>query len=78
MGWGSGSANFPYLVDPFAAMQAFIHSIRSSVVIEGMLNDYNYVQAKAIARQADICVVFAVRASSSCLTQLTRVELGLG
>ncbi|KAK4703614.1 beta-glucosidase, partial [Phenoliferia sp. Uapishka_3] len=75
MGWGSGSANFPYrtsvipscstfthasltVVDPLSAIQTFVHSQNPTAVVEGMTNDYNYFQAQAVARQADICLVF--------------------
>nr|AFK65507.1 beta glucosidase [Glaciozyma antarctica] len=58
MGWGSGTANFPYLVDPYSALQTFIHSVKNNAVIEAVLNDYS-PQVATIASLADICLVFA-------------------
>lgn len=59
MGWGSGTANFPYLVDPYSALQTFIHSVKNNAVIEAVLDDYS-PQVATIASLADICLVFAV------------------
>ncbi|KZT52914.1 glycoside hydrolase family 3 protein [Calocera cornea HHB12733] len=59
MGWGSGSANFPYLIDPLAAITSFVYSKEPDTVLEGILNDYNYAAINQVASQADICLVFA-------------------
>ncbi|KAJ6468264.1 glycoside hydrolase superfamily [Mycena sanguinolenta] len=58
MGWGSGTANFPYLIDPLAAITAHIQSIDPTVVIEGVLDDFNLVQIGNVASLADTCLVF--------------------
>ncbi|KAF7290169.1 Fn3-like domain-containing protein [Mycena indigotica] len=58
MGWGSGTANFPYLVDPFAAISAHIRSINPTVVVEGVLSDYAYNAMAPVARNSDACLVF--------------------
>ncbi|KAJ7099740.1 beta-glucosidase [Mycena epipterygia] len=58
MGWGSGTTNFPYLIDPLAAITAHIQSIDPTVVVEGVLNDYNTAQITTVASLADTCVVF--------------------
>ncbi|KAJ7451239.1 glycoside hydrolase superfamily [Mycena galericulata] len=58
MGWGSGTAYFPYLIDPLAAISAHIRSINPTVVIEGILDDFNTVQVGLIASLADTCLVF--------------------
>ncbi|KAJ7445265.1 glycoside hydrolase superfamily [Mycena latifolia] len=58
MGWGSGTANFPYLIDPLAAITAHIQSINPTVVIEGILNDFNLAQVNTVASLADTCIVF--------------------
>ncbi|KAJ7169218.1 glycoside hydrolase superfamily [Mycena crocata] len=58
MGWGSGTANFPYLVDPLAAITAHIQSIDPDVVIEGVLNDFDTAQVSNVASLADTCLVF--------------------
>ncbi|KAJ7093688.1 beta-glucosidase [Mycena epipterygia] len=58
MGWGSGTANFPYLIDPLAAITAHIQSIDPTVVVEGVLNGFNTAQITTVASLADTCVVF--------------------
>ncbi|KAJ6457694.1 glycosyl hydrolase family 3 C-terminal domain-containing protein [Mycena sanguinolenta] len=58
LGWGSGIANFPYLIDPLAAITQHIQSIDPTVVIEGVLGDYNFANQTAIASLADTCLVF--------------------
>ncbi|TFY79508.1 hypothetical protein EWM64_g4509 [Hericium alpestre] len=59
MGWGSGSVNFPYLVDPLSAISSFVRGQTPTTVIEGVLSDFNYAQVTSIATQADTCLVFA-------------------
>ncbi|KAM3417422.1 hypothetical protein BST61_g5668 [Cercospora zeina] len=61
MGWGSGSANFPYLVTPDSAIQAEV--IRNGKgFYESILDDYVYPQISALARRADqvngVCLTF--------------------
>ncbi|KAJ7099289.1 glycoside hydrolase superfamily [Mycena belliarum] len=58
MGWGSGTANFPYLVDPLSAIGAHVQSIDPSVVVEGVLNDFNLRQVATVSSLADACLVF--------------------
>lgn len=69
MGWGSGTANFPYLVDPYSALQNFIHSVKGNAVIEAVLNDYS-PQVATIASLADVCLVFAVSSLQSVRKEL--------
>nr|POF17297.1 putative beta-glucosidase a [Quercus suber] len=61
MGWGSGTANFPYLVTPLEAIKAQVLSQRGS--IESVIDDFAYPQIGALAhRTADVggvCLVFA-------------------
>ncbi|KAJ6607197.1 beta-glucosidase [Mycena sp. CBHHK59/15] len=57
MGWGSGTANFPYLIDPLSAITAHIQSIDPTVVVEGVLNDYNIAQINTVGSLADTCIV---------------------
>ncbi|KZP19075.1 glycoside hydrolase family 3 protein, partial [Athelia psychrophila] len=59
IGWGSGTANFPYLIDPLAAITAYIRSLNPTSVVQGVLSDFNYAQVNATAAQADTCLVFA-------------------
>ncbi|KAJ7625259.1 beta-glucosidase [Mycena polygramma] len=58
MGWGSGTANFPYLVDPLSAISTHIQSINPTVVIDSVLNDFNLGQVNTVAQLADACLVF--------------------
>ncbi|KAH8921781.1 glycoside hydrolase family 3 protein [Atractiella rhizophila] len=59
MGWGSGTANFPYLIDPLAAIQSYMNAHSPSTPIDFVLDDFNYGQIRAVARQAEVCLVFA-------------------
>ncbi|KAJ6459974.1 glycoside hydrolase superfamily [Mycena sanguinolenta] len=59
MGWGSGTADFPYLVDPLSAITAHVQSTDSSVVIESILSDSDLKRTSAAAALADTCLVFA-------------------
>lgn len=60
MGWGSGTANFPYLITPLEAIKAEVRSHRGNV--EGITDDYAYTQIQALARRAGevngVCLVF--------------------
>ncbi|KAI8884694.1 glycoside hydrolase family 3 protein [Backusella circina FSU 941] len=56
MGWGSGSAEFPYLIDPLAGFKA---AVKKGVSVSSSLNDYDLDQAKKIAKSADVAFVFA-------------------
>ncbi|KAJ6529216.1 glycoside hydrolase superfamily [Mycena capillaripes] len=58
MGWGSGTANLPYLIDPLAARTAHVRSIDPTVVIESVLSDSNLARVSAVASLADTCLVF--------------------
>ncbi|KAJ7477444.1 glycoside hydrolase superfamily [Mycena latifolia] len=58
MGWGSGTADFPYLIDPLSAITAHVQSIDPTVVIESVLSDSNLAQVTAVASLADTCLVF--------------------
>ncbi|KAL8293049.1 hypothetical protein RQP46_000743 [Phenoliferia psychrophenolica] len=58
VGWGSGSTNFPYIIGPFPAIQDRVHLENPQAVVEAVLSDYS-PQAQAIARQDDVCIVFA-------------------
>jgi len=58
MGWGSGTANFPYLIDPAAAIVNFVHSEKPTVPVEVVLNDFNLGGVVKVADVADTCLVF--------------------
>ncbi|KXT08614.1 hypothetical protein AC579_4460 [Pseudocercospora musae] len=49
MGWGSGTANFPYLITPLEAIKAEVRSNRGA--IESVTDDYAYSQIAALARR---------------------------
>ena len=61
MGWGSGTANFPYLITPNEAIKAEVRSNGGS--FEDVLDDYAYTQITALARRTSqvngACIVFA-------------------
>jgi len=62
MGWGSGTANFPYLITPVEAIKEKVRSRRGS--FESVLDDFAYSQAAALARRVQqpgvggACIVF--------------------
>ncbi|KAJ7182195.1 glycoside hydrolase superfamily [Mycena crocata] len=58
MGWGSGTANFPYLIDPLSAITSHVQSIDPTIVVEGVLNDFNLAQVTTVSSLADVCLVF--------------------
>lgn len=57
MGWGSGTANFPYLVDPLSAIQA--RALQDRTVVQYVLNDSASDVIAQVAEQASVCLVFA-------------------
>jgi beta-glucosidase len=59
LGWGSGTANFPYLIDPYSAIQSYVHQESPDTVIMAQFTDFNLAQASSYASQADTCLVFA-------------------
>ena len=63
MGWGSGTADFPYLIDPFSAIQQHLRAKNPTVLIEGIFDDYAYSAIDKVAAQCDICLAFVVRTS---------------
>lgn len=61
MGWGSGTANFPYLVTPLTAIQNEVLS--NGADIEDVLDNYAYSTIETLAQRVDevngVCIVFA-------------------
>lgn len=61
MAWGSGTAEFPYLVTPLEAIKAEVRSCGGS--IESVIDDYAYKQIDALSRRVSdvsgVCLVFA-------------------
>ncbi|PIL26477.1 hypothetical protein GSI_12235 [Ganoderma sinense ZZ0214-1] len=57
MGWGSGTASFPYLIAPLEAIQARAREDRSSV--SWFLSNWDSAGAANAARGQDVALVFA-------------------
>jgi beta-glucosidase-like glycosyl hydrolase len=62
MGWGSGSANFPYLITPDSALQA--QALADGSRYESILDDYATSQIEALVSQADVTTIVFVNADS--------------
>lgn len=58
MGWGSGTAQFPYLIDPLSAINSYIASKHSSAVVTNVASDTDYDQVTSVASASDVCLVF--------------------
>ncbi|KAF7309113.1 Fn3-like domain-containing protein [Mycena kentingensis (nom. inval.)] len=58
MGFGSGTATFPYLIDPLSAITAHIRSLNRGAMVEGVLSDFAFTQNAPVASNADACLVF--------------------
>ncbi|EJD47277.1 hypothetical protein AURDEDRAFT_62469 [Auricularia subglabra TFB-10046 SS5] len=58
MGWGSGTSNFPYLIDPLAAIQNHIVAQNTGATVESVLNDWAFDRVATVSRYADACLVF--------------------
>jgi beta-glucosidase len=56
MGWGSGTADFPYLVSPLTAIQNEIASHYG--VIQSVTDNWAYSQIALFAKQASVSIVF--------------------
>jgi beta-glucosidase len=56
MGWGSGTADFPYLVTPLEAIKSTVTA--HGGVVQSVTNNYAYSQIQAMASQASVAIVF--------------------
>ena len=56
MGWGSGTANFPYLVTPETAIQNEV--VGNNGVFQSITNSFAATQIQALAGQASVAIVF--------------------
>ena len=56
MGWGSGSANFPYLVTPETAIQNEV--VGNNGAFESITDNYAYSQIQTLAMRATVSIVF--------------------
>ncbi|KAL2123450.1 hypothetical protein VTJ04DRAFT_3905 [Mycothermus thermophilus] len=62
MGWGSGTANFPYLITPDAALQA--RALQDGTRYESVLTNYAPNETKALVSQANATAIVFVNANS--------------
>jgi hypothetical protein len=58
VGWGSGTANFPYLISPIDALNSFLKSKKSKAKVTSVLSDSNLSAVKKAAAKQDVCLVF--------------------
>lgn len=58
MGWGSGTANFPFLVDPATAIKKYATNHNPSADVMEIFDNYNTGGIQSIASQASVAVVF--------------------
>ncbi|KAF2403632.1 beta-glucosidase [Trichodelitschia bisporula] len=56
MGWGSGTANFPYLVTPLTAIQNVV--LRNYASVESVTDNWATSQIATLARRASVALVF--------------------
>lgn len=56
VGYGSGQANFTYLVDPLEGIRN--KTADADVTVEAVLDDYDYDGARSLAASSDVCIVF--------------------
>ncbi|MCJ1241663.1 hypothetical protein MMC14_009669 [Varicellaria rhodocarpa] len=57
MGWGSGTANFPYLVTPETAIQNEV--LANNGIFQSITDNFAYAQIASLASQASVAIVFA-------------------
>ncbi|KAK3369254.1 glycosyl hydrolase family 3 N terminal domain-containing protein [Lasiosphaeria ovina] len=62
IGWGSGTANYPYLVTPDAAIQA--QAVKDGSRYESILTNYANSQTRALASQDSVTAIVFVNADS--------------
>lgn len=58
MGWGSGTSNFPYLIDPLSAISSYVAARDDGNTVEGMLSDWDFAKVDSMGIYADACLVF--------------------
>ena len=56
MAWGSGAAEFPYLVDPESAIQ--LEVLQNRGVFQSITDNYAGMQIQTLAKQASVAIVF--------------------
>ncbi|CAO3667725.1 unnamed protein product [Rhizopus stolonifer] len=55
-GWGSGVANFPYLIDPITGLK---NALGKSITYKQSLNDWDLDTAAEVAKDVDVAFVFS-------------------
>ncbi|KAJ5697522.1 hypothetical protein N7488_011206 [Penicillium malachiteum] len=56
--WGSGTANFPYLITPGFAIENEVYN-QGVGIFQGVYDDYAYSEAESVAGQSSVAIVFA-------------------
>ncbi|KAH7382328.1 beta-glucosidase [Pyrenochaeta sp. MPI-SDFR-AT-0127] len=56
MGWGSGTADFPYLITPLEAIKSEIAG--NGGVVQSVTDNWAYGQIRTLAKQASVAIVF--------------------
>jgi len=57
VGWGSGTANFPYLISPATAIQNHLRESNPSISYQSIFDDYAYEQIGNASLPADVAIV---------------------
>lgn len=56
MGWGSGTADFPYLITPLEAIKGEVSD--NGGIVQSVSDNWAYSQIEALAKQASVALVF--------------------
>jgi beta-glucosidase len=56
MGWGSGTADFPYLITPLEAIKSDVSG--NGGMLQSVTDNYAWTQIMALAKQASVAIVF--------------------
>ncbi|APA08328.1 hypothetical protein SS1G_13255 [Sclerotinia sclerotiorum 1980 UF-70] len=59
MGWGSGTANFPYLISPVTALKAKAAEGYGQTTVRNVSNNYNFAAVAEAVKGASVAIVFA-------------------
>lgn len=62
IGWGSGTANYPYLITPDSALQA--QAIADGTVYQSIIDNYATSEIEALVAQADVTAIVFVNVDS--------------
>ncbi|PLW43839.1 hypothetical protein PCASD_05790 [Puccinia coronata f. sp. avenae] len=55
--WGSGTANFPYLIAPATAIQNYVQQVDPTISYQSIFDDYAYDQIGNASLPADVAIV---------------------